>query len=183
MASNLTIKLNKPLTGQIDGDISSARPLFWAVATFISEGDLQILNARSETEPLDFLLKFQKLGIPFEVKENTLHVWHENLHFSNDHSVTLENSLQLQLIPLFLKLPFAVSVLGIGEDQSERVKSFVREAKRAGAKIKFSHSNTLTTEPSKIRAGRFLATEDESFNQALVLLAHVLSHVAFAWQL
>lgn len=168
MEQNLTFKYEGQLKGEIDSATSGALPLFWAVAAVLTGGDIIIKNARSDTEPLNFLTKFQKLNIPFEVHENDLHIWFEE--WEDKRKVEMENSFNLILVPLFLKLPFETVVSNIHSDLSEQLKLFIKEAKRLGANMKLEGS-TLTVLPSKIRAGRLSFTQNENFNQALLLLS------------
>jgi len=168
MELNQIIK-SKALTGEINIADSAALPLFWAVAAFLTEGDLLLKNARSEHEPLSFLLKFQKLDIPFEVKGEDLRVWYTDL--SDKPEAIFENSFQLQMVPLFLKLPFKVTITNIADDLRSPLSAFIKEAKRVGAKIRLRQSGILETSPSRIRSSRFLFTQDQEFDQALLLLA------------
>lgn len=167
MISSLTTKAVK-LTGEIDVSLSSASPLFWVVAAYITEGDVVLKNARSETNPLDFLPKLQKVGIPFEVQENDLHVWFEALEQGKNKE--FDNSLEVSLLPLYLKLPFNVTVNNISEHAIPKATDFIKEAKRVGANVKLTGTSVFCS-TSKIRSGRYAWQENNEQNQALLLLS------------
>jgi len=168
MVSNLTINKSK-VSDRVDMQETSAPPLFWAAACFITEGDVILKEARSETEPLAFLIKFQQLGIPFEMRGNDLHLWYELPQGSQE--LVLDNSFSLCLVPLFLKFPFPVTACNISEFFLPGLESFIKEARRVGANIRMEGGNTVKVKPSRIRAGRFAWQDDNEVNQALVLLS------------
>ncbi|MFH1896125.1 MAG: hypothetical protein ABH814_01450 [bacterium] len=168
MALNLTTSAKK-ISDEVDIPASAAPPLFWAVAAFVTEGDVVLRQARSETEPLGFLTKFQQLGVPFEVQGNDLHVWYEAPLSQSE--LSLENSFSLCLVPLFLKFPFPITISNISDSLLPSLEAFVREARRVGADVKITDLNVLKVAPSKIKAGRFAFNRDNEVSQALLLLS------------
>jgi len=165
---NQTTSLKK-IGDEVDIPVSVAPPLFWAVAAFITEGDTVLKEARSETEPLAFLTKFQQLGVPFEVQGNDLHVWYESP--SRQGELVMENSFSLCLVPFFLKFPFPITVTNISEGLMSSLEAFIKEARMVGANIAMADKTTLKIEPSRIKAGRYAWQGDNEVNQALLLLS------------